>query len=472
MEEEELPGPRQLLANYTVEDVCNFLRNIDGIMQSRVDTYCDAIHGQNIGGAVLLKCSLAELKSVLNMNFGDWELFHMALLRLRSQYKKAVSRMNQGQRDPSPRNRRQLNVMGAEAQVFEPHSNNRSHHTNSVTDREMDATPAAHRQPSTHDTPSGSTQKKPTSIENQISMEDAMISGILSTLNEEAHEDILIEALNNVRKESAETGSSTPKDMDDKDRSHGRKASGTKLPADTEVIYLSKSHKSSEERIHHHKSNSKDVERNAAAGGGGGTIPFCDQVLGDCISGPPSRISSMVSHTYSSPSSGAVGNWNISGSQCELNSVPTSPTKSIDNTEQSNLHRQKSTDSAQSHKPRKNKEKSRYMRDRLDSITACDIFDGADKSSIQRVNSASFNSSTNSPLPQPIMSPSTGAEDMLDVEPYAWISQTAPASPLTGRSRSGSRAGEYLFYLDSESEEQRRSRGSGQFTPFFIGITY
>ena len=60
-----------------------------------------------------------------------------------------------------------------------------------------------------------------------------------------------------------------------------------------------------------------------------------------------------------------------------------------------------------------------------------------------------------------------------EVEPYAWLSQTAPASPLNGRSRSGSRhrvQEEYLFCLDSEPDEYRRSRGSGQFTSLLLGI--
>ena len=59
-----------------------------------------------------------------------------------------------------------------------------------------------------------------------------------------------------------------------------------------------------------------------------------------------------------------------------------------------------------------------------------------------------------------------------EVEPYAWLSQTAPASPLHGRSRSGSQSGvqgEYMFYLDSDAEEGRKSRGSGQFTSFLLG---
>ena len=52
-------------------------------MASRVDTYCDAILAQNITGSVLAACQVAELKSVLNMSFGDWEIFNMVLAKMR-----------------------------------------------------------------------------------------------------------------------------------------------------------------------------------------------------------------------------------------------------------------------------------------------------------------------------------------------------------------------------------------------------
>ena len=52
-------------------------------MASRVDTYCDAILAQNITGSVLAACQVVELKSVLNMSFGDWEIFNMVLAKMR-----------------------------------------------------------------------------------------------------------------------------------------------------------------------------------------------------------------------------------------------------------------------------------------------------------------------------------------------------------------------------------------------------
>ena len=124
-----------------------------------------------------------------------------------------------------------------------------------------------------------------------------------------------------------------------------------------------------------------------------------------------------------------LGKWNISGSQCELNSVPTSTTKSVDHSDHKRVHRQISTESSMSQKsssnPTKNKEKSRYLRDRLDSITTAEVVDPEiPSSSFKRVNSYH----------------KAGlflhGEGTNEVEPYAWLSQTAPASPLHGRSRS------------------------------------
>ena len=37
----------------------------------------------NISGRVLLNCNLEELKQLVAMNFGDWELFRVAVLAFR-----------------------------------------------------------------------------------------------------------------------------------------------------------------------------------------------------------------------------------------------------------------------------------------------------------------------------------------------------------------------------------------------------
>ena len=45
-------------------------------------TYCASILSNNINGP-LLHCEVTELRSVINMNFGDWELFMLVLSAMR-----------------------------------------------------------------------------------------------------------------------------------------------------------------------------------------------------------------------------------------------------------------------------------------------------------------------------------------------------------------------------------------------------
>lgn len=58
----------------------NSLSNID---KNKVKDYCANLAAININGRVLLTCDLDELRKVINMGFGDWELFRVAVLALR-----------------------------------------------------------------------------------------------------------------------------------------------------------------------------------------------------------------------------------------------------------------------------------------------------------------------------------------------------------------------------------------------------
>ena len=81
---------RAKFPNWLDTQVCELLRSsISGITPSMVETYCSAIWSQNLNGRVLYNCNLEELKSVLNMNFGDWEIFRMFIETLRDMEKGA-----------------------------------------------------------------------------------------------------------------------------------------------------------------------------------------------------------------------------------------------------------------------------------------------------------------------------------------------------------------------------------------------
>ena len=140
-----------------------------------VDTYSHTITSNNIDGKVLLHCKLDDLKSVLNMNFGDWETFKLVIEALREDEQNTITGQRErvdapgggsGMRSEGSQERGQL--QRSKESKFRPH-------------------------------------KVLTSMERQVAMEEATVSGLLSTLNEEAKEDILQEEIN-IAKEEAEAG--------------------------------------------------------------------------------------------------------------------------------------------------------------------------------------------------------------------------------------------------------------------------
>jgi ankyrin repeat-rich membrane spanning protein len=80
-----LPAELQglVLSALSVDQVCVLVRGIEHINLTMLDTYCATIAYNNITGRVLLHCQLDELRNVLNMNFGDWELFKILLAAMR-----------------------------------------------------------------------------------------------------------------------------------------------------------------------------------------------------------------------------------------------------------------------------------------------------------------------------------------------------------------------------------------------------
>jgi len=168
--------PRELqglvLSSFTLEQVCLLLRSIEGVNISMVDTYCASIISSNITGKVLLYCQIGELKNVINMNFGDWELFKLVLRAMRE------DEQNSPPRDTS--------LVDA---VAENLNHEREFRENSHEKISRNDTKYRHH-------------KHQTAIEKQVAMEEATVSGLLSTLNEEAKEDILLEEINNAKEEA------------------------------------------------------------------------------------------------------------------------------------------------------------------------------------------------------------------------------------------------------------------------------
>lgn len=207
----------------TTEDVCAVLRQAaPGLSADRADAYCAAVAAQNLSGAVLSACELGEeLKSVMGMTFGDWEVFKSVVTALREDERKRG-------KDGSPVNfsispdRDDLVPSSPSVQPPQPSSttttSSSSAHPPPPPTSSSSSTGDARDSSATTTTTSSSSppvRLRPplqrsisirSPIERQVTMEDAMISGLLSTLNEEAHEDILTEEMLAVQEEDAEDG--------------------------------------------------------------------------------------------------------------------------------------------------------------------------------------------------------------------------------------------------------------------------
>eukprot|EP00092_Neocalanus_flemingeri_P001634 GFUD01001744.1.p1 GENE.GFUD01001744.1~~GFUD01001744.1.p1 ORF type:complete len:1748 (+),score=397.63 GFUD01001744.1:305-5548(+) len=168
--------PRELqglvLSSFNLEQVSTLVRTIEGINTSMVDTYCASIMSNNVTGKVLLYCQTNELRNVINMNFGDWELFKLVLKAMREDEHISPNRIT------------------TQADVVADNLN---------PDREFRE--ASHEKISRSETKYRH-HKHQTAIEKQVAMEEATVSGLLSTLNEEAKEDILLEEINNAKEEA------------------------------------------------------------------------------------------------------------------------------------------------------------------------------------------------------------------------------------------------------------------------------
>ncbi|XP_042204947.1 kinase D-interacting substrate of 220 kDa B-like isoform X3 [Homarus americanus] len=71
------------LSTLTIESLFDIFSKVEGVSATMISNYKDRFVEHNINGKVLLHCDLDDLKKVLNMNFGDWELFRMLVLGLR-----------------------------------------------------------------------------------------------------------------------------------------------------------------------------------------------------------------------------------------------------------------------------------------------------------------------------------------------------------------------------------------------------
>ena len=59
------------------------LSKIEGIDANLIDSYKKRLYENNISGRVLQTCDLQELREIMKMSFGDWQLFMTWVMPLR-----------------------------------------------------------------------------------------------------------------------------------------------------------------------------------------------------------------------------------------------------------------------------------------------------------------------------------------------------------------------------------------------------
>ena len=141
------------LSSLTVEQICHLLSLVDGIQRSNVDKYMETLRLENVNGKVLKNCDLHDLKLSLKMSFGDWELFKVVIVEMRE---------------------------------------------NEEAMKSFPTQPLERRAPT--DKPETNIAQNDSTLEQMVLEKEAM-SGLVSSINEEARDDIEIEAENTNKKQ-------------------------------------------------------------------------------------------------------------------------------------------------------------------------------------------------------------------------------------------------------------------------------
>nr|XP_045615687.1 kinase D-interacting substrate of 220 kDa B-like isoform X5 [Procambarus clarkii] len=182
------------LSSLTIEGLFHVFSKVEGVSTTLISSYKERFIEHNINGKVLLHCDLDDLKKVLNMNFGDWELFRMLVLTLRDrEVDEDFNSKNVRFADPH------LQQHGSQGVDVQDDSGEPSSLTSSLEGSLM-------RRGSSRASSSYSSNKdreeshcsvrkmtKQNLLAKQVTMEEQLIFGALQTLNEEACEDVLEE---------------------------------------------------------------------------------------------------------------------------------------------------------------------------------------------------------------------------------------------------------------------------------------
>uniref|UniRef100_T1J258 Uncharacterized protein n=1 Tax=Strigamia maritima TaxID=126957 RepID=T1J258_STRMM len=183
------------LSQLAVTEIMELLKTLDGINKNAVNTYCNALSENNISGRVLFYCDLDELKKVLNMSFGDWELFRLTILSLRDS---EMNLMELGEGDMQNKNVHFSKPTAKKeiTQVIPTQTTNnfikspREPPQNSKNPPKTPAEPTTEKVSRERSSSIKRTGQQNT-LEKQVTLEEQMIMGALQTLSEDAQEDAL-----------------------------------------------------------------------------------------------------------------------------------------------------------------------------------------------------------------------------------------------------------------------------------------
>ncbi|XP_046424348.1 kinase D-interacting substrate of 220 kDa B isoform X3 [Neodiprion fabricii] len=166
------------LSSLSVNGVCDLLGKVEELSPAQAARYKNVIRENNISGRVLLHCDLQELKKVLKMGFGDWELFRIVIASLREAELSSFTTHEEG-----PRSVR-FTVGSEQITRKEP------------TPQNVSSRPVVVEKDKSTSRTDGSSRRDPSKQsvmekQYQVTLEEQMICGALQTLNEEACEDVL-----------------------------------------------------------------------------------------------------------------------------------------------------------------------------------------------------------------------------------------------------------------------------------------
>ncbi len=169
---------RRKLSDLSVSSVCALLTELlevpaegeeddEASPEAQVSGHIEAairvIRSNHISGRVLAACDLDELRAVLGLNFGDWNLFRLAVLSLR-----------------------QLDLSG---QLLPPEDATAGESRADVERRRKTAVMEA-RGPAVSSYVQARRPRRQVSLEKQVQLEDEAVSSLLARINETAREDI------------------------------------------------------------------------------------------------------------------------------------------------------------------------------------------------------------------------------------------------------------------------------------------